>query len=139
MDWKWSPAFLAPGAKKPRGWVIFTPRIRRAKPLLAGLIVLEPSEAGKCAAVLPGWTVDRSSLFGRFPVLMRIVGMRRVRRTRKEMKNARRVVRRVERRWNVRPPMIIHVVVRKFEEMTGFSMNFMREEGAERRAFIFAC
>lgn len=63
--------------------------------------------------------------------------MRRVRRVSRERTKARRVVRRVERRWNRRAPIVIQVVVRKFEEMTGFSMNLIKEEGAERSLFIF--
>lgn len=51
---KWSPVCFAPGAKKPRGWVIFMPRMRTARPLLAGLIVVDPLEAGNIDTVRPG-------------------------------------------------------------------------------------
>lgn len=102
-------------------------------------MVFEPSEAGNIATVRPGWTVDLSCSFGRFPVVMRIVGMRRVRMVSIESNNTRRVVKRVERRGNRRAPIAIQVVVRKFDEMTGFSMNFIKEEGAERSLLILAC
>lgn len=107
--------------------------------MLAGLMVFVPSFAGNIAAVRPGWTVERRCSFGRVPVVMRIVGMRRVRMAKKERKNVMRVVRRVDRRGNRRAPIIIQVVVRKFEEITGFSMNFIREEGAERSLLILTC
>lgn len=69
-------------------------------------------------------------------MLMRIVGTRRERRARNERKNAIRVVRIEARSWKRRAPIIIQVVVRKFELMTGFSMNFMKEAGAESSLFI---
>lgn len=74
---------------------------------------------------------------GNFPVVIRIVGMSRDSRARKARKNVMRVVKRVERREYRRAPMIIHVVVRKFEEITGFSMKVMRPIGAERILFIW--
>lgn len=58
MFWKCSPVFLAPGAKKPRGWVILTPRINRARPFPAGLGDLEPFSEGNVATLRGAITVD---------------------------------------------------------------------------------
>jgi hypothetical protein len=107
------------------------PRSKTARPLPEGLTVLLPSSAGNIAAVFPGTTVESCS-FGSVPAVMRRVGIKRERRARKERKKAMRVVRRVERMGNRRAPIIIQVVVRKFEEIMGFSMKFMKAVGAER-------
>lgn len=115
--------------------MILTPKIKRAMPFPAGLMDLEPSSAGNIAAVRPGMIVDNCS-FGSLPAVIRIVGMRRESSARKERKNAMRVVRRDARSWKRMAPMIIHVVVRKFEEMIGFSMNLMKDIGAERSLLI---
>lgn len=96
---------------------------------------LEPSSVGNIAAVRPGM-IDDSCSFGSFPAAMRIVGMRREMRARKEKKNAIRVVKINARSWNKSAPTIIQVVVRKLEEIIGFSTNLMKDIGAERSLFI---